>query len=99
MEMKYPSLAETLTQLAQLLPEETDKPAEVIYVEGSLKLSCRPCMSAVMEMSEKFRKGLTLGTKQKRNWGVIGTKLNKKIIEKRYEDDPDQQQFLDLICS
>ena len=83
--MKYPDLAETLKQLAQLLPE------------GSLKLSCRPCMSALMEMSEKFRKGKLFVTKQKRDWGVVGAKLNKKLIEKRYKDDPDQQQFLDLI--
>lgn len=95
---RYPEIANDLEKIAQEYPEHTDSSKrEPVYIKGALVLRCVPCRPAIQALAARFSNGYThRPAALERDWGISMRRESRKGLERRYANDPDLPQFLEL---
>ena len=90
-------IAAVLRERAVKYPDSTDLDPEVVFLDGTFQIKCKPEKNAVLKVAEKFHKTKITGTRQKKDWGIhTGREPAQRIIN-RYKHDPDHNQFKQLL--
>jgi hypothetical protein len=95
MQITNKEIATRLTDRANVSNDNGDK-IVVLRLDG-FAIKCRDDREHILAVAEKYLKARPLTTKQTKDWGVWGSKLNSKLISTRYANDQDKHEFYALL--